>query len=131
MKPWVCDEHRHRRATEHRPARSAGPRVRADERVASLTRRDQQATEQAGHVSKRLRPDAVRLHATLATHVGRQLDVCWQLDDAGPLPGPAGRHQRRRQRPGRVVLLTVKEDDDAVSGGRRWRDLEGASAAVL
>jgi len=37
------------------------------------------ATEMAGHVSSRLRPDTVRDYARHDTHPGRQIDTCWHL----------------------------------------------------
>ena len=37
------------------------------------------ATELAGHVSSRLRPDTVRDYARWDTHPGRQIDTCWHL----------------------------------------------------
>jgi hypothetical protein len=49
--------------------------------AAYLAKYATKATEQAGHVSTRLRPDTVRVHAALTTHVGRQIDACWHLGD--------------------------------------------------
>lgn len=40
------------------------------------------------------------------------------VDDAGPLPGPTGRHERRCEHPGRVVPADREGGDDAVTGGQ-------------
>lgn len=56
--------------------------------AAYLAKYATKATEQAGHVSQRLRPETVRLHASLTTHVGRQIDACWHL---GTRPADAAR----------------------------------------
>ncbi|MCM3846354.1 hypothetical protein ND486_09145 [Pseudonocardia sp. DR1-2] len=42
------------------------------------------ATETAGHLSTRLRPDTVRSYTDHTTHTGRQIDACWRL---GQRPG--------------------------------------------
>ncbi|RZT84611.1 hypothetical protein EV383_1458 [Pseudonocardia sediminis] len=47
--------------------------------AAYLAKYATKATETAGHLSTRLRPDTVRSYTDLATHTGRQIDACWRL----------------------------------------------------
>ena len=68
--------------------------------AAYLAKYATKATESAGHLSTRLRPDTVRSYTDHATHAGRQIDACWRLG----------------QRPG-----GWDPDEWATSWGRLWR----------
>lgn len=58
--------------------------------AAYLAKYATKATETAGHLSTRLRPDTVRSYTNLTTHTGRQIDSCWRL---GQRPGGWGPEQ--------------------------------------
>ncbi|MER7438829.1 replication initiator [Pseudonocardia alni] len=68
--------------------------------AAYLAKYATKATETAGHLSTRLRPDTVRSYTDHATHTGRQIDACWRLG----------------QRPG-----GWDPDEWSTSWGRLWR----------
>ncbi|MEU6701725.1 replication initiator [Pseudonocardia sp. NPDC046786] len=68
--------------------------------AAYLAKYATKATETAGHLSTRLRPDTVRSYTDHATHAGRQIDACWRLG----------------QRP-----RGYDPDEWATSWGRLWR----------
>lgn len=72
--------------------------------AAYLAKYATKATETAGHLSTRLRPDTVRSYTNLDTHTGRQIDACWRLG----------------QRPG-GVNGGWDLDEWATSWGRLWR----------
>lgn len=52
--------------------------------AAYLAKYATKATESAGHLSTRLRPDTVRSYTDHATHTGRQIDACWRLGQRSP-----------------------------------------------
>ena len=68
--------------------------------AAYLAKYATKATEMAGHLSTRLRPDTVRSYTDHATHTGRQIDACWRLGQK-----PAG----------------LDAEQWATSWGRLWR----------
>ena len=52
--------------------------------AAYLAKYATKATETAGHLSTRLRPDTVRSYTDHHTHTGRQIDACWRLGHRPP-----------------------------------------------
>ncbi len=79
----LADRVGHPGRTPPGPARRPRPRrPRRDHHdavAAYLAKYATKATEMAGHLSTRLRPDTVRSYTDLATHTGRQIDACWRL----------------------------------------------------
>ncbi len=56
--------------------------------AAYLAKYATKATETAGHLSSRLRPDTVRSYTDWRTHTGRQIDACWRLGQKPPMSDP-------------------------------------------